>query len=602
MRLSLHSDSVPPWAPDIAAAAMQGAPSSPAPMALASGPEAQAVKDTTLGDLLAWAAITAPDRTALVAVHTLHSADAHADAASVLSTPAREWTYAELYTQALRVAHALQLRFKPGERLAVWAPNLPEWVMLEFGAAMAGLVLVAIPLSASAGEVERAIKDTGAAGAFVCASHEGRAMLATVQALAPRCRALREVVRLDRWAQFVATGDETTPNLPAVHHDDATLITFSAGVTAPAKPLRLSHRSLVNGAAHVAERLGVQDGDTWIATLPLEHAAGCGLTVLGAVAKRATLVLSESREPAHVLALMSRYAGDKDMVLMDGPALLSALIAHERPRSIANLVAPAWPSLRAVCCVGANAPPALFERYFGRTALSFHSLYGQAETGWASLMTPPCDASSHSTPLGTPLPGVQVCIVDPLTAQTLSVGEVGEICTRNDTAKSAQDGLPTAAPAGEGVDAQAWLHTGDLGQMDEQGQVHFVCRLSHTLLHGGQRVHGQLLEALLRRHPDVADVVVIPLPRQAGAVAKPEPADEVVDDDAAAQWLGAFVLPLGEAALNKATLQAHLQRQGAARLAPGAWFVLSRFPTNGLGQTQAWRLREHFMQGELVAL
>src|SRR6202045_375419 len=139
-----------------------------------AGPATPAVRDVTLGQLLEQAAKSAPDRIALIAG---------------VPDPAlrRQGTYAELYAEAERTARALLTRFKPGERIAVWAQNLPEWIMLEFGTALAGMVLVTVNPGFRAREVEYVLKQSRAAGVFVVAAFRGNPMLETVHAVAPRC-------------------------------------------------------------------------------------------------------------------------------------------------------------------------------------------------------------------------------------------------------------------------------------------------------------------------------------------------------------------------------------------------------------------------------
>src|SRR5439155_9526195 len=151
-----------------------------------AGPTTPAVRDITLGQLLEQAACAAPDRLALIAG---------------VSDPAlrRQWTYSELYTEAQRAARALLHRFKPGERIAVWAQNLPEWIMLEFGAGLAGMVLVTVNPGFRARELEYVLKQSRSAGVFVVNSFRGNPMLETVHEVAPRCAELREIICFDDW-------------------------------------------------------------------------------------------------------------------------------------------------------------------------------------------------------------------------------------------------------------------------------------------------------------------------------------------------------------------------------------------------------------------
>src|SRR5215203_6133516 len=146
-----------------------------------AGPTTPAVREMTFGDLLRKATEAAPDRLALIAG---------------VPDPKlrRQWTYAEFYREAQRTARALLSRFKPGGRIAVWAQNLPEWVMLEFGAGLAGVVLVTVNPGFRANELEYVLKQSRSAGVFVVNAFRGNPMLDTVREVAPRCSELREII------------------------------------------------------------------------------------------------------------------------------------------------------------------------------------------------------------------------------------------------------------------------------------------------------------------------------------------------------------------------------------------------------------------------
>ena len=176
-----------------------------------AGPKTPAVRDLTLGQLLEQAARSAPDRLALIAG---------------VADPAlrRQWTYSELYAEAQRTARALLQHFKPGERIAVWAQNLPEWIMLEFGAGLAGVVLVTVNPGFRGRELEYVLKQSRSAGVFVAHSFRGNPMLETVREVAPRCPELREIICFDDWPAFIAAGDDKGIALPAIKPTDPVMI------------------------------------------------------------------------------------------------------------------------------------------------------------------------------------------------------------------------------------------------------------------------------------------------------------------------------------------------------------------------------------------
>ena len=277
-----------------------------------AGPTSPAVRDVTLGQLLEQAARAAPERIALIAG---------------VADPAlrRQWTYSELYAEAQRTARALLGRFKPGDRIAVWAQNLPEWIMLEFGAGLAGMVLVTVNPGFRAKEVEYVLKQSRSASVFVVNTFRGNPMLETVREVAPRCPELREIICFDDWPAFIAAGDDKRIALPAVKPTDPVMIQYTSGTTGFPKGALLHHRGLATNGADTAERMGIKPGDVFVTTMPLFHTGGCVCCVLGAVSSAATQVLLEAFEPGLVLELFGTYRGN---AMIGVPTMLVAMIEH----------------------------------------------------------------------------------------------------------------------------------------------------------------------------------------------------------------------------------------------------------------------------------
>lgn len=242
---------------------------------------------------------------------------------------------------------ALLSRFKSGERFCVWAQNLPEWIMLEFGAGLAGLVMVTANSAFRANEVEYVLKQSRSAGVFVVHSFRGHLMLETVQLVAPGCRELREIICFDDWDAFISAGDDLSIELPQVDPGDPVMIQYTSGTTGFPKGALLHHRGLANNGADVAERMGIDEGDISIITMPLFHIGGCVICVLGSVSKAATMVLLEAFEPGLLLELFQTYRGN---ALLAVPTMLVAILEH-----------PAFPSTdmssaKALCPGGRPCP------------------------------------------------------------------------------------------------------------------------------------------------------------------------------------------------------------------------------------------------------
>src|SRR5580692_12685982 len=366
-------------------------------MSHAAGANEPTVRDITLGELLRWAAETTPDRLALIA-------------GVPYKANRRQWTYAELYAQSLRTARALRARFEPGERVAIWAHNIPEWIMVEFGAAMTGVILVTVNPAFRSSEVEYVLKQSRSAGILVVTEFRGNPMLATAKALLSRCPELREVIAFDQWDAFLESGDIAKPALPKVRSTDPVMIQYTSGTTGFPKGALLHHRGLVNNGAHTAERAGVDPGDVFVTTMPLFHTGGCVCCVLGAVSKAATQVLLEAFEPGLVLELFAAYRGT---AMVGVPTMLVAMLEH--PAFASTDLS----SVKAICSGGSTVPAALVSLFEQKLGAPFTIVFGQTECSPVAAQTMTTDSiEDKASTIGLPLPNMETRIVDPDTGQT----------------------------------------------------------------------------------------------------------------------------------------------------------------------------------------
>ena len=187
------------------------------------------------------------------------------------------------------MARALLGRFRPGEHVAVWSGNSLEWILLEYGAALAGLVLVTVNPAYQAGELSYVLRQSRSAGLFHVAQYRGNRMADIVAEVRADLPHLREVVALEEFEAFGAAADPTLA-LPSVRPGDRVQIQYTSGTTGFPKGVLLRHLGMVGNARLTAERMGVRPGDVLVWPMPLFHTAGCGMGVLGALTTRATIV------------------------------------------------------------------------------------------------------------------------------------------------------------------------------------------------------------------------------------------------------------------------------------------------------------------------
>jgi fatty-acyl-CoA synthase len=528
----------------------------------AIGPSSPSVREITLGGLLREAASTASARVALVAGVADRSAR-------------RSWTYGQLLGEVTTAARALRARFGPGERVAVWGPNYPEWVILEFAAAMAGLVVVTVNPAFRASEAEYVLQQSRSAGVVTATEFRGNPMLAIVEELRPRCPELRQVIRFDEWNSFLASAGGFEGELTEPDPSDAVMIQYTSGTTGFPKGALLHHRGLANNGAHTAARMGVSDGGVMVGVMPLFHTGGCVCTVLAAVSKRATLVLMESFDPGLALELLAAHRGT---AMLGVPTMLVAMMEHPT-FSTTDLS-----SIEAVCSGGSLVPAPMVRRFEEQLKAPFTIVFGQTECSPVASMTQPSDTiEDKAGTIGPPMPGVEVKVVDPVTGDTVPVGTVGEYCTRGYHVMTGYFENPEAT--GAAIDADGWLHTGDLCAMDERGYCTVEGRLTDMIIRGGENIYPRELENLLMAHPHVGEVAVVGLP-----------------DEKWGETVAAFVRPAAGCKVDKGELFAYVREHLAPHKTPKHWFAVEQFPLTGSGKIQKYKLREQWASGDWLEL
>jgi fatty-acyl-CoA synthase len=518
--------------------------------------------DLTVGGLLREVAAAVPDRVALIA-----------------GTPdrdnRREWTYAELLADAARAARALRAHFEVGERVAIWAPNVPEWMILEFGCAMAGMILVTVNPAFQARELQYVLTQSRSAGLILLPEFRGNPMLATATEVQPECPELREVIRLDEWEAFLADGDAWEGELVDPDPMDACMIQYTSGTTGFPKGALLFHRGLVNNGAHTADRMGVSDGAVWICTMPLFHTGGCVLGVLSGVSKRVTLVLVEAFDPGLVLELFDTYGG---ATMLGVPTMLVAMLEHP------DFATSDLSHVEAICSGGSTVPAPLVERFEKELGAPFTIVFGQTELSPVSSMTQTFDTIiDKANTIGPAMPHVEVKIIDTETGETVPVGTIGEYCARGYLVMQGYYEMPYATA--ETIDDEGWLHTGDLASMDERGYLSIEGRLKDMIIRGGENVYPKELEELLFAHPSVAEVAVVGLP-----------------DEKWGEVISAFVRPAADATIDRGELFAYLREHLAPHKTPRHWFQVDGFPLTGSGKIQKFVLRDQWVDGQWTEL
>jgi len=496
------------------------------------------VLPTTIPSILADAARRMPEAEALVE-------------ATTDGETARRWTFRSLADDVTKLAVALRSRFGAGERVAIWAPNLPEWVLVEFAAAEAGLTLVTVNPAYQAKELAYVLEQSRAAGLLLTRTHRGNPMAEIAAKVCNELPSVRHRIDLeDHGALFGAASSNVS--LPKVRPEDPAQIQYTSGTTGFPKGAVLSHRGLSNNARLTLNRLGAREGDAYLNFMPMFHTSGCSIAMLGSVQKGCRLILARQFDGAKMNALIE---SERVTLLMGVPTMLIGMLeALEREARDVS-------SLRAAMSGGAMVPPELVRRFQDRFGCKLEIIYGQTET------------------IGQPLPCTALSIRHLETNAVMPVGEVGEICTQGYC--NMLEYNDNADATAKTIDRDGWLHTGDLGTMDARGFLRVTGRVKDMIIRGGENLFPAEIENVLLEHPAIAEVAVVGVP------------DE--------KWgeIAVCFLRIGEGKTpSREELIVHCRRELAAPKTPAHWIPVTGFPQTASGKIQKFVLREKYLAGE----
>ncbi|MFW0888003.1 UNVERIFIED_CONTAM: AMP-binding protein [Pseudomonas sp. JL1] len=510
----------------------------------------------SIGDLLRDAAHQRPDSTALIIP------------ADVYGRPERQWTYRELEREAGRVAAALLRSCEPGDRIATWAGASSNLVMLHLGAALAGVVLVTLNPACRGEELKYLLNQGDVRGVFldrIFRNMDNTAVLETVRPLLPK---LELVVYLDEWQTFIDEAEEAS-ELPLVQPGAPALIIFTSGTTGKPKGAVLGHAGVVNNARFTQARIGMSEGAVWLNPLPMFHVGGSVTMTLSCIANLGTQVLLPEFSPEAMLDALQRYRVNMTMAV---PTMVFAMTQCEQfERTDLS-------HLQVLVTGGTVIAPDLIRLIRERFDCEPMIVFGQTEAGGAMCLSRRGDSIELLTQsVGAPLPLSEAKIID-LEGRSLPLGVVGEICVKTRCRMLEYFRMPEKTQ--QAVDGDGWVHTGDLGVLQEDGYVQITGRLKDMIIRGGENIYPREIEDLLAAHPAVQQSAVFGVP----------------DEKWGEQVAVAIVLKSG-CSCNAEELGLFLDGQIARHKMPRVWHFLDTLPVTATGKVQKFVLREQLLVG-----
>jgi len=533
-------------------------------------------RDVGVGELLTLLARDYPEREALI----------YPDLGLRFDFNQLEWL-------SRKIARGLiEIGIESGDRVALWAPNVPEWVVLQFALAKIGAILVTVNTSLRAAEIEFLLKQSESSALITVAGFRDVDYVETIHELVPELRTSEEgalqSTKLPFLRRVIYIGDEhpdgmirydsllaRSENVSDVQLDERiaaqdleTVINmqYTSGTTGFPKGVMLTNRNIVNNGYWIAEGLALTPNDRLCVPVPFFHCFGCVIGVLGAYTHASALVPLVTFDPLRALQYIE---AERCTTLFGVPTMF---IAELEQLDYHNLD---MSSLRTGIMAGALCPEPLMRKVMDRMHLTELAIaYGLTEASPGITLTPRDDSIELRTQtVGLALPDVEVKIVDPATGDECESGVAGELCCRGYNVMKGYYNNPKATA--EAIDSEGWLHTGDQATRDDKGYVRITGRIKELIIRGGENIAPKEIEDLLRGNPKIVDVYVYGMP------------DERLGEEVAA----AIKLNAGETATTDEIREFCDGRIARFKIPRLIRFVDS-FPMTASGKVQKFKLRE----------
>ncbi|GAB6059975.1 AMP-binding protein [Desulfonatronum parangueonense] len=534
------------------------------------------LREITLGQLLDEAVRNHPDNDAVVYVDR-----------------GFRLTYQEFGEVVDQLAKGLMhLGVRRGEKVAVWATNVPYWVALQFATAKIGAVLLTVNTNYKTNELAYILEQSEAENIFLIDGFRDTDYVATINELVPELRTMPrghlKSARFPNLKRVLFLGPEkhrgmySIPELLALGHmtpqsdyqarqdslspHDVVNMQYTSGTTGFPKGVMLTHYNIANNGYWIGENQLFTHKDRICLPVPLFHCFGCVLGVLAAVSHGSTLVILEGFNPVHVMASVEQ---ERCTALYGVPTMFIAVLEHRLFPKFD------FSSLRTGIMAGSPCPVRVMRQVMEKMYMNDITIcYGLTETSPVMTQTRvDDDINRRVASVGRAMPAIEVRVVDPDTNEPVPSGVQGEVCCRGYNVMKGYYNMPEATA--QTIDADGWLHSGDLGVMDEDGYLAITGRIKDMIIRGGENIYPREIEEFLYTMEGVSDVQVV-------GVASRKYGEEV----------GAFIIPKPGVTLTPEEVRDFCRGKIARYKTPRYVALVDSYPMTASGKIQKYKLRE----------
>ncbi len=531
--------------------------------------------DLTMGDLLEKVACTFPDQPAFKYITQDYSR-----------------TYSELLVEVDKIARALlAIGVRKGDHVAIWSTNHPQWFLTFFATCRIGAVLVTVNTSYKIHETEYLLRQSDTHTLVMMDSYKDSDYAGIMQEICPELKTsapgqlmskrlpeLRNVINFTSkqpgcftWEEFTAKSDQIPESRIAeiartLDPHDVVNMQYTSGTTGFPKGVMLTHYNIINNGKSIGDCMNFSTADRLGIVVPMFHCFGMVLAMLAAVSHGTTMVPLEYFQAGRTLEAINK---EKLTALHGVPTMFIALLEHP------DFDKTDFSSLRTGIMAGSPCPIKVMQDVVDKMNMDEVTIvFGQTES------SPGCTQSRADDPIevkvntvGRALPGVECRIVDPETNQPVPNGVNGEFVARGYNIMKGYYKMPEATAAA--IDADGWLHTGDLAVRDDAGNYKITGRIKDMIIRGGENIYPKEIEDFLYTHPDIRDVQVVGVP----------------DKTYGEAILAAVILKSGATA-DEDTLKEYVRSHMAKHKTPKYVCFLDSFPMTGSGKIQKFKIRE----------